>query len=485
MTATTRTVGRTAGHGAANAAWVIAGALGLSLLGISWGIAVAVGEGAALLLCAAAIACLFVLFDFRVGVVLLILAMPLSASSVFPHQMFGITGLNPLNLVIAATLFSYLLQALAHGRLGSFVPRRLFWLYLVPFAVAGVMGVRHAADIPSIAYSLELVAFNNELGYVRDVIVRPLFLVVFALLVGAAVGRSRDPRRFLAPLIVSVWIMALLVVAFVASSGAGLSQLAGGYARSFLSPLGIHANELGRMYMVAYALLLFTFAATRDFALRGLLVATLLLLVAALVLTFSRGAFTGFLVVNALFLLWRRSPLIWVAGAVVVALMLWKLPGAIQYRMSMGFDQDLNAVSADRIDMIWLPLLPTFWESPWFGQGLSSILWSAPLKSGQILEVSHPHNAYLQTLLDMGVVGLLLVGGFLVDVWRSLWRVSRDPQVDSLQRGLFQGAAAGMLGFAVAAFGGSSLTPAAEQCFLWFAIGMMYGELARRGERPV
>jgi O-antigen ligase len=472
MTATTPTAG-------GNLAWALAGALGVALLGAAWGFAVAIGEVNALLLCAAAIACLFVLLDFRVGVVLLILAMPVSASTVFPHQMFGITGLNPLNLVIVTTLFSYLAHALQRGGLAGFMPRRLFWLYLVPFVIAGLMGLRHVDEIPAVVFVGELVAYNNATGYVRDVILRPAFVVVFALLLGAAAARSLQPRRFLAPMMVSVWMMGLMVIGFVIASGADLSELSSGFARSFLSPLGVHANELGRLYAVAYALLLFPLVETRDFALRLALGATIVLLVVALALTFSRGAFVGFIVVNALFLLWRRSVFTWIAGAFLIALLAWKLPGAIGDRLTMGFGSDLNTITAGRMDEIWTPLMPTFWESPVFGQGLSSILWSAPLKAGQMLEVSHPHNAYLQTLLDMGVVGLVLLLAYFVPVWRKLRRLGEDPSLDPVERGIYAGAAAGMIGFAVAAFGGSSLTPAAEQCYLWFAIGLMYGRLSQ------
>src|SRR5689334_21821659 len=122
MLATTSNAGRSPGWAGparkkeCNLAWAVGGALALSLLGAAWGFAVALGEEGALLLCAAAIACLFVLLDFRVGVVLLVLTMPFSASTVFPHQMFGITGLNPLNLVIAATFVAYLGQALREKR---------------------------------------------------------------------------------------------------------------------------------------------------------------------------------------------------------------------------------------------------------------------------------------------------------------------------------------------------------------------------------
>ena len=70
----------------------------------------------------------------------------------------------------------------------------------------------------------------------------------------------------------------------------------------------MHANDLGRLYAVAYALLLFTWAESKDARLRLALLASMaMLIVAALVLTFSRGAFFGFVVVNVLFLLSRRN----------------------------------------------------------------------------------------------------------------------------------------------------------------------------------
>src|SRR6266496_4943691 len=67
---------------------------GIALLGAFWGSVIAVAGLNALYLCVALIGCAFILLDFRVGVVLLILLMPISNSDVFPHAMFGITGLN-------------------------------------------------------------------------------------------------------------------------------------------------------------------------------------------------------------------------------------------------------------------------------------------------------------------------------------------------------------------------------------------------------
>src|SRR6185312_14936929 len=75
----------------------------------------------------------------------------------------------------------------------------------------------------------------------------------------------------------------------------------------FLSGTGLHANDLGRLYAVAYALLLFVWAESKSRPFRLLCLATMGVVTLALIFTFSRGAFLGFLIVNGLFLLWRLN----------------------------------------------------------------------------------------------------------------------------------------------------------------------------------
>src|SRR5262245_39001648 len=62
---------------------------GIALLALLAGAVVAVAELSALLLAVSAVGCAFILRDFRVGVVLLILLMPISRMSIFPHALFG------------------------------------------------------------------------------------------------------------------------------------------------------------------------------------------------------------------------------------------------------------------------------------------------------------------------------------------------------------------------------------------------------------
>jgi O-antigen ligase len=446
------------------------------------GAAVAVAETNALYLSLSLIGCAFILYDFRIGVVLLILLMPVSSSSVFPRAMLGITGLNPLNLLLVGTLASCLLQALFDGSIRRFMPRPLLWLYVVPFLIAGMLGASHFDDIVPAFFMYNVLPFDTLGGYVRDLVVKPLFTVAFALLVGAAVLKSEKPEKFLMPMFISIWVMGSMVIVFVSQSGVALGQLADSESRSFLSALGMHANDLGRLYAVAYALLLFTWAESKEPGLRFALLASMGMAVVALILTFSRGALIGFVVINALFLCWRFNTRTLIVAAFLAAGAVFALPDAFYDRITTGFGLGLNEISAGRIEGIWLPLLPEVLRSPVFGSGLGSILWSEAMRVGagvSIFGVAEAHNAYLETVLDMGIAGLVLFCAYFFHVWKGFRALSVDPALSPTLRGFYQGAAAGLAGFLVAGFTGSYLTPRPEQVFLWLAIGMMYGQLSR------
>lgn len=459
---------------------------GIGLVGVLCGFMIAVAGLNALFLCVSLLGCAFILYDFRIGVVLLIVLMPISGSHVFPHEMLGVTGLNPLNLLLVGTLGSYLLRALFDGSVRGFLPRPLLWLYVVPILVAGVLGTRHVGDIVPGFYMFEMIAFNDVAGYVRDLAAKPLLIVLFALLVGAAVSRSEKPEKFFVPTLISIWMMSFMVIGFVLVQGGVLSEMASSESREFLSALGLHANELGRLYAIAYALLLFTWAQSEQFGSRLILLASMALVVVALVLTFSRSAFAALLLVNGLFLLWRRNTRALVFLGLLVAAAPWVIPDAVYERITTGFGGGLDAISAGRIEGLWLPLLPEVLRSPIYGQGLGSTLWSEAMRTAggvTVLGVTHPHNAYLQTLLDMGIVGLILLCAYFAHVWTGLRALAVDRALSPALRGFYQGAAAGLASFLIAGVVDGSLTPKPEQSFLWLAIGMMYGQLHRSVSR--
>jgi O-antigen ligase len=458
--------------------WLMA-AFGLFACTIASGYSLAMHEMQALYLGLAATACVAILIDYRVGAILLILLMPVSATNLFPHGMMGITGLNPINLLLGGTLAAYVLR----GRFehpGVLVPRPLLWLYIVPIVLAGLMGIAHVDDIhPDFAAGL-VVDFTDWPGYLRDTLVKPMFIVLAAVLVGAAMAKARKPERFIVAITIGAVALALLEFVFILLSGVTLGYLASPRARAFFQGIGSHANELGRIFTIAYALLLFTWWETKNEAAKLGLFVVLGVLTLAILLTFSRNAFLGFLLINALFLMWKfnmKKLGLAVLGTVVAAAL---APGAVYRRLTYGFDTGADAVSAGRIEGIWLPLLPETLNSPVWGNGIDSIMWSQPMLSGAILMVGHPHNAYLQAVLDMGLVGLVLLVAYYWHVWRGFRALGSNAYLSPVMRGFFQGACAALIGYAVSCMSGGSLRPQPENIFLWLAIGMMYGLLARR-----
>jgi len=456
---------------------------GVVLLGVLWGAVIALAGLNALYLCLSLVGCVFILRDFRIGVVLLILVMPISRSWVFPHEMLGITGLNPFNLLLAATLGCYLLRGLSDAPMGRFLPRPLLWLYLVPILVSGAMGAFHVDEIPSFLLTKEVIEFDNAFGYVRDMVVKPLLMVAFALLVGVAASNSEKPEKFFIPAVIAIWIMSVMVIVFVLMSGTSLREMASSESREFLSALGMHANALGRLYVSAYALLLFVWIEARRPSVRLILFVSMVLSTVALVLTFSRGAFLSFVLVNLLFLLWRRSAKTWILFGILGLGVLLMLPGAVYDRIATGFgngfDSGTSALTAGRVEFLWVPLLPEILKSPIYGHGLNSILWSEPMRAGggvTFLAVEHPHNGYLQALLDMGVIGLVLMCAFFLHIWKGFRDLGKDAALSPTLRGFYLGSAAGLASLLLSYATDSSLTPGPEQSFLWLAIGMMYGQ---------
>src|SRR6185312_4378677 len=165
-------------------------------------------------ICVSLVACIFCLRDFRVGVVMLIVIMPISSSYLFPHEMFGISGLNPLNLLLMATLGSYVMNYAGQGVWKSLATRPLLLLYLPPILVGAMLGMSHVHEIPGDFRVNDWIEYDGPGGYWRDLVVKPLFLVLYAMLVAAAAARSKSIKRFLNPMLISMWVMGGMVVIF-------------------------------------------------------------------------------------------------------------------------------------------------------------------------------------------------------------------------------------------------------------------------------
>ncbi|HVL76015.1 MAG TPA: O-antigen ligase family protein [Noviherbaspirillum sp.] len=426
---------------------------------------------------------LFAISDYRAGILIAMVLLPLSASRLVPREMLGITGLNPLNVTLAmaglSVAFMWLFQ-----RHRMAVPRipRPFLLYGAVIAFAAAYGTTQVGMIPPFFRTLEIINFDSAGGYLRDVFLKPMLMLGTAFLLAILVRNAKRPQRFLLPFFLSAMVLPLFVIGYIASSGVSLGALASQQARDVLSITGMHANELGLMFNMSFALALFTVLGARGLT-RWALIATCAVLVVAVLLTFSRGAFLGLLTVAGIFLITQRRFKILFAGMLLLPLSILLLPDAVIERATTGLEnRSIAAITAGRVDDIWRPILPEISKSPVIGHGLHSMLWLEPVAAGATLKVGHPHNAYLATLLDVGVGGALIVGWFF---WRMRRQFAeqRARLADPLWQNFFRGATACILLLLIQGITDDRFTPTFPQTYLWLAYGMAIG-LAGRLQEP-
>ncbi len=282
MTATTATYLRHEGTAAHTWIGVAIAMLGLA---VGCGYTLAMGEMVGLYVAVSLVCAVAVLFDFRIGAVLLVVMLPFSASSLFPHGMMGITGLNPLNLLLMATLGSYLIGGRLQGRGPAVLPKQVALLYIPPIVVAGLIGMGHLHEIPAFFYEFGL-SYYTERQYLVTTVAKPMIIIAVALMIGAAAARSQKPERFIIAMALSSWLVVLVQLGYVLSQGVPIAAMATPGARSFYAPIGIHANELGRVHLYAAAMLLFVWAEVKRPGLRLFLLMTLGALGLGLLLSF-------------------------------------------------------------------------------------------------------------------------------------------------------------------------------------------------------
>lgn len=464
------------------------------LVALFWGLALPVLGGifpfilALSLLFSAAI-----LFNYRIGVWLLVFLLPISVTNIFPHEMLGITGLNPFNLLFLVTLFSFLFHA-AWTR--TFVPYlgfpSIWWAYLAPISVAAFIGMSHVREIPEIIFSSDIVKFTNASGYLRDAYIKPITFLVVAFLVGAAIRDRMRPEWLITAFTLSLLAFASWIIFYITYFHLGLDILSHSGARDILTGTGLHANQIGPMAAFGLLLCIFMLAQNPPGALKFLLWITAGAALLLVVLSFSRGGMLTFLVGFAWFLFQqRRMSVLFIALLIAIATVPF-LPDSVYERMSVGLDNSAgmvlhdssDALTAGRVAGVWLPQLPDFLASPIIGKGIDSTLWSDALRNGTITILSpNPHNLYLKTLLNTGILGMLLFALFYRDIWRRFTRLSLADDQPSIVHGLAKGSQASLLGFLAYGMSNGDFMPAPTTFFIFISMGFLIGAVNKSNNK--
>ncbi len=229
-------------------------------------------------------------------------------------------------------------------------------------------------------------------------------------------------RGLLRAFVAGWWGLAIRTfVSFPSLSSVAAGQLAG-QAR-FVAE-GQDPNDVARFLDLGFPLAALLFATERRWLARSLAIGYIPAGLLAVLLTASRGGFSGALVAllgsAILLVIWRprASSMVLIGlAATVTALFLFVPAGSLDRLATIPQEVgsgDLN----DRLN-IWDAGWHAFTRSPWWGYGAGTFTTAAGLASGDTA-----HNTGMAVLVTGGLVGTAVFVGFLAGVTWALFRTS-------------------------------------------------------------
>ncbi len=424
--------------------------------------------------------------DWYISLCGLILLMAFTEHPDMPKTMLGIQGLNPWNIGLFFVLLAWVLNR-GHEKLSWDMPRHIKYLLLLYLAIVLVGFFRMMGD------QWEVEKLSTE-PLVSEYLINNIKWVIPGLLL---YDGCRSRSRFmigLASLLGLYFLLGVQVIRWMPPDAAISGQSLSARSQKIISnEIGYHRVNLSMMLAGAFwAVFAFRPMLKNRKLLAFFIIVAALCLVYAQALTAGRAGYVTWGVVGIILCIIRWRKYLLFAPILVIAIAL-AVPGVVE-RMSQGFtretrdsnpkikeiyksdpdEPDMYTILAGR-NIAWPFIIDKIEESPFIGYGrlamvrtgLKSFLWEKFEES-----FPHPHNAYLELLLDNGGIGFLLVMPFyLIVLWHSisLFRDSRSPifvAIGGVTSAL-------VLALLVASMGSQSFYPREGAVGMWCAMGLM------------
>ena len=403
-----------------------------------------------------------------------------------PKTMLGIQGLNPWNIGLFFVLLAWILNR-GREKLSWDMPRHIKYLLLLYLAVVLIGFFRMMGD-PG-----EVEKLSTE-GLVSEYLINSIKWVIPGLLLFHGCNSRSRFMIGLASLLGLYFLLGVQVIRWMPPGAAISGQTLGARSHKIIvNEIGYHRVNLSMMLAGAsWAVFAFRPMLKKGRHLVFIVLIAALSLVYAQALTAGRAGYVTWGVVGLTLCMIRWRKYLLFAPILVIAITL-AIPGVVE-RMSRGFspetrdtnpkieeiyksdpnEPDMYTILAGR-NIAWPFVIDKIDESPFVGYGrlamvrtgLKSFLWE---KFGE--SFPHPHNAYLEMLLDNGWIGFLVVIPFyLIVLWHSisLFRDSRSPVFVAIG-GV---TCALVLALLVASIGSQSFYPREGSVGMWCAIGLM------------
>ena len=403
-----------------------------------------------------------------------------------PRGILGIPGANMWNVLIANVVIAWWINRRQEGVEEGDSARSI------------KIAVRLYLAVVVIAFLRMFINPTSFYPYGRGQIFTEFFLNPIRFLIPAFLfyDGARTRSRVVQGLGAIVLLYSLLAVQVIRYMGLhpdfSGSELSGRAAKIVQRSVGYDRVDMSMMLAGAsWAAIAFASLAQKK-SHKFLLLGVGLMIVFGQALTGGRAGYVSWGAIGIVLctLRWRKMlPLIPVAAVIVVMLM----PSVAQ-RMFSGFGgqsdgivthQDDTEITSGR-NMIWPKVIEKIRQNPIVGYGRQAMMRTGLTQWGEDVlqdEFAHPHEAYLEMLLDNGLIGFFCVLPLFYIALKRSTGLFRDRS-DTVYEAAGGTAMALMLALFFAGFGAQTLYPREGVVGMWAAIGiaLRLSVMRERGE---
>lgn len=392
----------------------------------------------------------------------------------FPQSFAGIQGLNVWNILLADIFLAWLANRRHEGLVWD-MPRSITVFLLLWLGVILVGWVRMMLD-------RSLLTHLTTASLISEQLINTIKWPIAGLLLFDGCRTRHRIKWALASILLLFALFAIQIARYVPPKV--VFEPGNMRARSNIGEdIGINVNGASKMMSgVPWAILAGMPLVTQR-RYRFFMLGAFILNLYALALT---GGRSGYIACSATLMLlcllrWRRYLFLL---PLLVLILPVALPGATS-RMLMGFGEtditgeettNLYNVTSGRSE-IWPYVVSKIGEAPIIGFGREAMTRTGVRKTlenelGQWETVSHPHCAYLEVLLDNGLIGFVIIVGLHAFIWVYAIRLFID-RTDPLCAAAGGVALALLTGHLVSNMGGQYFYPDRIDVGCWCAIGVM------------
>lgn len=401
---------------------------------------------------------------FIYGLSIFIFLLPFTGMKVFDANFASLPGVKTLQLL---TLFVIALAFLKYNRAEQ-LPRYVLLFSAAFLAIFALAAFRSLGFLDT--FNLYLEDKLSAPRFILTHLVKPMIYFVPFILI---IKFTRDARLFritfqvISGSLVALSLAVIYLYFFQIEDSSNVDAVNAYYEMFF----GMHRNDLANFFIIGLPFLLAQYFSKKH--LLNLL--SIGIAVAAAGFTYSRTAYVLVLLSFILYLfISRRAKFLPIFLAIAFAVSFF-ISASIVERASYGLESnDRNAISAGRIDDMWLPLIEEYIQSPGkllLGGGRYAIVASDANRRGLIYYAGHPHNMFLEFIFDAGLLGLALVLVFYFRLLKAMFAKLRRL-ADSPFREYGFALIVGLIAYLVAGLSGRSIFPQLLSSYFWIVSGL-------------